>query len=351
MTSTPRPTSLSVPDPAHGARIWGERPRPVQHSPGELVQTRISPLRQLPLVERVQPAGADQGSLATAVERRPPFIRSEEVCSPILPVVPEPVPAVIVAAGRGVRFGGPIPKPVATLAGKAVVAMSVEAMAAGGCTHAVVVIPRNGEHHFQPALAASPIPVTLVEGDETRQSSVRRGIKAILQQPELRGARVVLVHDAVRPLVPATVVERVIRTVSEGAVAVAPAIPVADSIRAEDEHGRLTIVDRNRLRAIQTPQGFDLQVLNASHDYCALQGIECTDDLSVCEAAGHSVSVVKGAMTALKITSATDLDLAHAFLKLRKGFGRHSFRRVLRHRPFAWVVKPAEAAPVIRSEQ
>jgi len=257
---------------------------------------------------------------------------------------------VIVAAGRGVRFGGPVPKPVTTLAGKAVVAMSVEAMAAGGCTHAVVVIPRDGEHHFLPVLAASPIPVTLVEGDETRQASVRRGLKAIRDNPELDDAVVVLVHDAVRPLVPATVVARVIRTIREGAVAVAPAIPVADSIREESEDGRLRIVDRDRLRAIQTPQGFALDVLDASHDYAAEQQIACTDDLSVCEAAGHPVALVKGAMTALKITSATDLDLAHAFLKLRAGMGRHSFRRVLRHRPFAWFVKPREGAPnVIRS--
>ena len=71
----------------------------------------------------------------------------------------------------------------------------------------------------------------------------------------------------------------------------------------------------------------------------------------MCEAAGYPVRLVKGAMTSLKITSATDLDLAHAFLKLRAGFGRHSFRRVLRHRPFAWVVKPAEPAPVIRSPE
>ncbi|MFT4295743.1 MAG: 2-C-methyl-D-erythritol 4-phosphate cytidylyltransferase [Micropruina sp.] len=264
--------------------------------------------------------------------------------------MPEPVPVVIVAAGRGVRFGGPVPKPVTTLAGKAVVAMSVEAMAAGGCTHAVVVIPRNAEHHFQPALAASPIPVTLVEGDETRQASVRRGIAAIRGLAGLAGARVVLVHDAVRPLVPATVVTRVIRSIREGQVAVAPAIPVADSIREEAPDGRLTIVDRDRLRAIQTPQAFDLDVLEASHAYTAEQGIECTDDLSVCEAAGHPVSLVKGAMTALKITSATDLDLAHAFLKLRAGVGRHSFRRVLRHRPFAWFVKRNEVVPdVIRS--
>ena len=65
--------------------------------------------------------------------------------------------------------------------------------------------------------------------------------------------------------------------------------------------------------------------------------------------AGHPVAIVKGAMTSLKITSATDLDLAHAFLKLRAGFGRHSFRRVLRHRPFAWFAKPGDGHEVIRS--
>ena len=183
----------------------------------------------------------------------------------------EPIPAVIVAAGRGVRFGGPIPKPVTTLAGKAVVAMSVEAMAAGGCTHAIVVIPRNGEHHFQPVLAASPIPVTLVEGDETRQASVRQGLRAIRRDPRFDDARVVLVHDAVRPLVPATVVTRVIHTVRDGQVAVAPAIPVADSIRAAVAPYGLAADVIDRIAAAANADALVLHVIEGRDDGAALR--------------------------------------------------------------------------------
>lgn len=257
--------------------------------------------------------------------------------SPYTRSVPEPIPAVIVAAGMGVRFGGPVPKPVTTLAGKAVVAMSVEAMAAGGCTHAIVMVPRGAEHHFGPALAAAPVPIRLVNGGDTRQASVHLGLQEIARDPELRSATVVLVHDGVRPLVPATVVERVIEAVHGGAVAVAPAIAVVDSIREEAEDGTFRPVDRDRLRAVQTPQGFNLEVLLASHDLAAAKGQVVTDDVSACELAGHPVTLVKGAMSALKITSVADLHIAQAFLKLRKGLGHHRLRRVLRHIPPRWI--------------
>lgn len=236
----------------------------------------------------------------------------------------------------GVRFGGPVPKPVTTLAGKAVIAMSVEAVAAGGCTHAFVLVPKGAEHHFNPALSAAPIPVRLINGGDSRQASVKIGIEAIRADPDLRDARIVLVHDGVRPLVPATVVERVIDAVRGGAVAVAPAINVVDSIREVQPDGTVRPVDRDRLRAIQTPQGFDLAVLLASHEQAARDGVSVTDDVSACEVAGHPVVLVKGAMSALKITSVADLHVAGALLKLRRGLGQHRLRRVFRHLPERW---------------
>ncbi len=227
-----------------------------------------------------------------------------------------PVVALVVAAGMGTRFGGPLPKPVVPLAGSTVIGVAIDSLAAGGVDAVVVVISRSAEHHFIPALANSRLPLTVVTGGDTRQESVLRGLEAIAAHPELSTAHIVLVHDAVRPLVPAEMVARVIDAVESGARAVAPALPVADSVRRVGRDGQSSAVDRSELRAIQTPQGFDFATLFDSHRAAIVHGVEATDDVGVCEAAGHQVTLVEGAASAFKITRAEDLDLARALVAL-----------------------------------
>lgn len=229
-----------------------------------------------------------------------------------------PVVALVVAAGMGTRFGGPLPKPVVPLGGSTVIGVAIDSLAAGGVDAVVVVISRNAEHHFIPALATCSLPLTVVTGGDTRQESVLRGLEAIAAHPRLSAARIVLVHDAVRPLVPADMVTRVIDAVGAGARAVTPALPVVDSLRRVGRDGQSSQVDRSELRAIQTPQGFDFPTLLASHQSAAARGVEATDDVGVCEAAGHQVTLVEGAATAFKITRAEDLDLARALIALRQ---------------------------------
>lgn len=245
--------------------------------------------------------------------------------------MPEPVVAIIVAAGLGTRYGGPTPKVMLKLTGQAVVAMSVEAMAAGGCTHAVVVVNPQTADQFTAHLAGSPIPVTMTPGGANRQASVRAGIRAVTDDPDLRDAEVVLVHDAVRPMVPAHVVESVVEAVRGGAAAVIPAVPIADSIRLLDEDGGSSVVSRDRLRAVQTPQGFPLDVLTSSHEAAADREGQFTDDASICEAMGHAVQIVPGSRMGMKITEPTDLTVAKALWKVRATLGHHSGRRVWRH--------------------
>ena len=231
--------------------------------------------------------------------------------------MPEPVVALVVAAGTGTRFGGTVPKPVAPLAGSTVIGVSIESLVAGGCGAVVVVVSPAAQHHFIAALASCPVPLTVVEGGQTRQESVLRGLEAIEAHPELAGTAVVLIHDAVRPLVPADMVERVIEAVRGGAPVVTPAIPVVDSLRRMAADGRSSQVDRSDLRAVQTPQGFDFATVLASHRAAAEAGVVATDDVGVCEAAGHDVSVVDGAASAFKITHPDDLELASALAGLR----------------------------------
>ena len=237
------------------------------------------------------------------------------------------VVALVVAAGSGTRFGGPVPKPLVDLEGRPVVAVAVASLAAGGCDAAIVLVSPGMQDAFAETVATAPIPVTLVEGGGTRQESVHRGLEALAANlpagpgdpARLRPPEVVLIHDAVRPLVPIDMTGRVVAAVRAGAVAVTPALPVVDSLRRVDADGSNTGVDRSVLRRIQTPQGFDFATVLAVHRLAAERGLEATDDVSVCEAAGHPVTLVEGAESAIKITHPADLELVRLLVGLKAG--------------------------------
>jgi 2-C-methyl-D-erythritol 4-phosphate cytidylyltransferase len=220
----------------------------------------------------------------------------------------EPVVAIVVAAGSGVRLGGEVPKALRPLAGRPLVRWSVEALAAGGVTEAVVVVGDGLQDMFTEALSGAPIPWRLVVGGATRQESVAHGIAA------LPAGEVVLVHDAARPLVPAEVVRGVVEAVRSGAAAVIPVIAVSDTIRQVVGAGSL-VVDRSGLRAVQTPQGFAREALVTAH--AAANGKDYTDDAAVCEACGYEVVLVAGSRESLKITEPHDLAVAEAIVTER----------------------------------
>ncbi|WP_036923528.1 2-C-methyl-D-erythritol 4-phosphate cytidylyltransferase [Propionicicella superfundia] len=246
--------------------------------------------------------------------------------------MPEPVVALVVAAGLGLRYGGSTPKPALRLTGKALIGLSIEALAAGGCTDAVVVLNPDTAHHLTAELAVSPIPVTIAMGGSSRQESVRNGLDAIRSDEHLASTEVVLIHDAVRPMVPASVVADVIAAVAGGAKAVTPVVTLADSVRMiGDDPATSAVVDRSRLRAIQTPQGFPLDVICEAHAAAAESETSFTDDVSCAEALGHPVTLIEGSRLAMKITEPTDLTVANALWKIRNTIGHHSGRRLLRH--------------------
>ena len=245
----------------------------------------------------------------------------------------QPVVAVVLGAGLGVRYGGSVSKPALKITGHALMNMSIEAMAAGGCTHAVVVVNDKVARELSLAKAALPIPVIQTHGGASRQESAHNGLRAIRADRELSRAEVVLIHDAVRPMVPAHVVEDIIGAVRGGAHAVAPVIDVVDSIRVLDRQGGSRPVDRSTLRAVQTPQGFPLEVIWAAHERMAAAGEQFTDDVSCAELAGHEVVLVPGSRMSMKVTEPTDMTIAEALWKARATLGHHSGRRVLRHMP------------------
>lgn len=219
----------------------------------------------------------------------------------------EPVVTIVVAAGSGVRLGGDGPKALRELDGVPLVRRSVDALAAGGCTRAIVVISAADHEGFVAALAGAPIPVVFVEGGERRQDSVRNGLLAVADE------QIVLVHDAARPNVPPAVVERVIAAVQAGADAVVPVVDVVDSVRLLTADGS-AVLDRSTVKAVQTPQGFRRSALLEAHAVLVDSGAEVTDDAAACELAGFDVTLVEGAAAAAKITTPIDLLVAEQFL-------------------------------------
>jgi len=229
---------------------------------------------------------------------------------------PEPVVALVVAAGSGFRLGAKRPKALVRVGDRTLVEHSVEAMASGGCSAVLVVIGEGLDAEFSAALAEAPVPCHLVTGGATRQLSVRAGLKALDATPELAGATIVLVHDAARPFVPVEVTQSVIAEVAGGAPAVVPVVEVADTIR-QLSRGDSSVLDRDSLRAVQTPQGFDRQTLSEAHDEIADFGVEVTDDAAVVEYVNVPVTLVRGAFEALKVTRPTDLLVAEAIWSAR----------------------------------
>lgn len=227
----------------------------------------------------------------------------------------EPVVAVVVAAGSGVRLGGTGPKALRLVGGVPLIRHSIDMLARCGVRHVVVTVPDGAQAAFEDALAGAALAHRLVLGGRERQDSVRLGLEA-LGGLSPRGD-IVLVHDAARPLVPDEVTFAVIKAVRAGAVAAVPVVPVVDTIRQLGPGASSTLIDRSRLRAVQTPQGFQRAELLEAHRLVHTEGILVTDDAAACEAAGHQVVLVNGSYESVKITTVADLALAETILATR----------------------------------
>lgn len=237
---------------------------------------------------------------------------------------PHRTAAVIPAAGRGVRLGPGAPKALRTLGGIPMLIHAVRAMARSRAVSLVVVVaPPADTAEVRRLLDEHALPerteILVVPGGETRQESVRAGLEALPAD-----VTAVLIHDAARPLVPVDTVDSVVEAVRDGAPAVVPALPLADTVK-EVEPGKpgepepvVATPVRARLRAVQTPQGFDLATLLRAHEKIAVDGEGATDDAGMVEQLGITVFVVPGHEEAFKVTRPLDLVLAEAVLARRR---------------------------------
>ncbi|MFR9858403.1 2-C-methyl-D-erythritol 4-phosphate cytidylyltransferase [Corynebacterium striatum] len=225
----------------------------------------------------------------------------------------KPVVALIAAAGMGTRLGAEVPKAYVELQGRTLLERSVAAMARSGVVkHAVVTVSPVMEDTARALLADAPLPITFVHGGGERADSVWAGLQAIDEEDA-----VVLIHDAARALTPPAMIARVAQTVLDGAPAVIPVLPVSDTIKIVDAERVVSTPDRSSLRAVQTPQGFDLATLRGANEkyFSGQQEFIATDDASLMEWFGVPVTTVPGDQLALKITTPMDLTLATAILK------------------------------------
>ncbi|MCZ9294417.1 2-C-methyl-D-erythritol 4-phosphate cytidylyltransferase [Corynebacterium meitnerae] len=218
------------------------------------------------------------------------------------------VVALVAAAGRGTRLGAEIPKAYVQLRGRSLLERSVTAMETSAVVDHIGVLVSPDMEPFARELLRDH-DVQFIHGAGERADSVWEGLQALLFDDA-----VVLVHDAARALTPPGMIARVARQVLSGAPAVVPVVPVADTIKLVDASGAiLSTPDRSRLRAVQTPQGFDLATLRAANEaYFAADAVDFTptDDASLMEWFGVPVTTVQGDPMAFKITTPIDLVLA-----------------------------------------
>jgi 2-C-methyl-D-erythritol 4-phosphate cytidylyltransferase/2-C-methyl-D-erythritol 2,4-cyclodiphosphate synthase len=237
----------------------------------------------------------------------------------------QPVYALVVAAGRGSRFGGERPKQYLPLAGRMVLYHAVSAFARHPRIAGVQVMIRPEDRAvFDDAVAGLPV-LPPCAGGATRQESVRLGLEALApHQPQC-----VLIHDGARPFVAAVLIDRVVDPLDRAPAAI-PCLPLRDTIKRAEGGLIRTTVERSQLWRAQTPQGFDFAALRAAH--CAAAGGDLTDDSAVAEAAGLMPVLVPGDEENLKITTPEDLAAAERLLAARlgdlrvgQGFDVHAF--------------------------
>ena len=239
------------------------------------------------------------------------------------------VAAVVVAAGRGLRAGGDLPKQYQSILGEPVIRPSLATLALHcGISAVQPVIHPNDAAMFQEASKGLEL-LPAVHGGASRQASVRAGLEALERhRPDL-----VLVHDAARPFASEALVTRAIEAAGASGAAV-PVIAVADTVKIVDAAGCVTgTIDRAKLRLVQTPQAFGFAMLLAAHRRARAAGRDdFSDDAQLAEWVGVKVSTFEGEATNVKLTTSDDFVRAEgarlaALSDVRTGFGFdvHSF--------------------------
>jgi 2-C-methyl-D-erythritol 4-phosphate cytidylyltransferase/2-C-methyl-D-erythritol 2,4-cyclodiphosphate synthase len=229
---------------------------------------------------------------------------------------------IIVAAGRGNRMGGEVPKQWQILAGRPVLAHAIDAFLAAGLSPVMLALHPDDRARAAPLLRPG---VETVAGGDTRAASVRNALDALSG----RGIARVLIHDGARPLVGPAMIARLLAAL-QVAPAAAPAVPVTDALwRGAAGHVQAAVPREGLFRA-QTPQGFDFEAIRAAH---AAHPGGAADDVEVARAAGLDVRIVEGDEDNIKLTWPGDFARAERIIggaamdvRIGQGYDVHRFR-------------------------
>jgi 2-C-methyl-D-erythritol 4-phosphate cytidylyltransferase/2-C-methyl-D-erythritol 2,4-cyclodiphosphate synthase len=216
---------------------------------------------------------------------------------------------VVVAAGRGLRAGGEVPKQFRRIGGETMLSRTLSALLEVPRLAAVQPVIHPDDRDRYGSVGHDARILAPVFGGATRQASVRAGLEALAA----REPAIVLVHDAARPFASTQLIARAIEAAQATGAAV-PGLPVADTVKTVDGESRVThTLERASLRLIQTPQAFAFAPLMAAHRRAAAQGRDdFTDDAALAEWAGMTVAVFPGELGNSKITDPEDFARAEA---------------------------------------
>jgi 2-C-methyl-D-erythritol 4-phosphate cytidylyltransferase/2-C-methyl-D-erythritol 2,4-cyclodiphosphate synthase len=240
------------------------------------------------------------------------------------------VAAVIVAAGRGERAPGGVPKQYRPIAGEPMIRSTLRAFLSHPQIDSVQpVINPNDDKIYQRAIAGLKKLLPPVAGGATRQASVRAGLEALAG----RAPALVLIHDAARPFVSVGLIDRAIAAGRATGAAV-PGVVLADTVKTIDNRALVTqTLDRSQIRIVQTPQSFSFKlILEAYRRAAAAQSETFTDDAALAEWAGQRVSVFEGEPGNVKVTTTDDFERAEiarlaalSDVRTGNGFDVHAF--------------------------
>ena len=233
------------------------------------------------------------------------------------------VSAIIAAGGRGVRFGGTLPKQFLLLGGRTILQRSVDAILSSDCiTDLVVALPSDLVASVPEYLRDRTKPIAIVEGGARRQDSVANAFEIVSARAE-----VVVIHDAARPFVTADLIARTVDAAVEHGAAIA-ALAATDTVKRADAGGVIQqTIPRTEIFLAQTPQAFRTSVLR---DAFARAGSarDATDEAALAERAGHPVRLVEGDRGNLKITTTDDLMMAERLVDASEGRGEQTRLRI-----------------------
>lgn len=219
------------------------------------------------------------------------------------------VTAIVVAAGKGTRMGSDIPKQFMNIAGKTILDTTLYKFEKSNEVDEIILLVNKDDiDYVTEEIAVNYDKITIVKaGGSTRTESVFEGIKALSNN-----CNIVLIHDGVRPFISYNLITSLI----EGAYnfkACIPVIDVVDTIKEVEENIVKKTLNRNSLKAVQTPQAFDCELIKECYINAVTEDEVFTDDSSIVEFYGHKVTTIEGLPRNLKITTPLDLRVAEIF--------------------------------------